>query len=59
MKPTPGKSSPWCHSTFATTRRGDFQLAAWEKKSCYQMMGFSGGPPTGRLSRGSISFPST
>ena len=29
MKPTRGYSSPWCHSTLATTRRGFDQLSAW------------------------------
>ena len=30
INPTLGNSSPWCHSTLATTRRGRSQLPAWQ-----------------------------
>ena len=59
MKPTRGNSSPLCHSTFATTRRARSQLSARYQKSSYRITGRFGGLPTGRISKGAISYCST
>ena len=40
MNPRRGNSSPWCHSTLATTRRGLSQLFAWYLKLAYRTIGF-------------------
>jgi len=55
MNPTRGNSSPKWNSTFATTRRASFQLAAWYRKLLYQTTGLWLGLPTGRVSSSAMS----
>src|ERR1035438_6590223 len=55
MNPTRGNSSPKWNSTFATTRRAVFQLAAWYRNSLYQNTGLWLGLPTGRVSSSAVS----
>ena len=50
---------PLCHSTLATTRRARSQLSARYQKSSYRITGRFGGLPTGRISKGAISYCST
>ena len=47
IKPTLGNNSPQCHSTFATTLRDFFQLAAWYWKL----------PPSTKADFGSFPMP--
>ena len=51
IKTTLGNKSPWCHSTFATTRRLLYQEATRCLKSWNRTTGFLEGRPTGRVSR--------
>src|SRR5216683_6833744 len=48
MKPTRGNNSPKWNSTFATTRRAVFQVAASYRKLLYRTTGLWLGLPTGR-----------